>query len=201
MKGLSSHLHAKVPPSTNEGLSGLASRRVDEYHVVSDPIVASIHYEAFSKHLTSYVEKEQANTIPRQKLAKLSLQQFQELCTDVYDELIRRQNNSEIINGQVPFLPAQAGFHPKRNQARQKLATLRPPRFQELTSDVRHDLGRRYPACNEVASAPGSTYDNLPLAGIPNVPPGLDRDTYFGSTTENYPSSRTVVKTTRTTPL
>jgi hypothetical protein len=49
-----------------------------------------------------------------------------------------------------PFLPAQAGFHPKRNQAREKLATLRPPRFQELTSDIRHELGRRYPACNEV---------------------------------------------------
>ena len=49
-----------------------------------------------------------------------------------------------------PFLPAQAGFHPKRNQAREKLATLLPPRFQELTRDVRHELGRRYPACNEV---------------------------------------------------
>jgi hypothetical protein len=58
MKESGSHLHAKVlPPSANEGLSGLASRRVDEYHAVSDPIVASIHYEAFSKHLTSYVEK------------------------------------------------------------------------------------------------------------------------------------------------
>jgi hypothetical protein len=203
MKGWGPHLHAKVPPSTNEGLSELASRRVDEYHLVSDPIIASIHYEAFSKQLTSYVEKEQADTIPRQKLAKLTPQQFQELCTDVYDELVRRQNNSETINGPVPFLPrflpAQAGFHPKRNQAREKLATLRPPRFQELTSDVRHELGRRYPACNE-ASASGSTYDNLPLAGIPNVPPGRDRDTHFGGTTENYPSSRAVVKKI-TTPL
>lgn len=49
-----------------------------------------------------------------------------------------------------PFLPAQAGFHPKRNQAREKLATLLPPRFQELTSDIRYELGRRYPAYNEV---------------------------------------------------
>lgn len=50
--------HSKVSPSTDEGLSELASRGVeDEYHVVSDPIIASIHYEAFSKHLTSYVEK------------------------------------------------------------------------------------------------------------------------------------------------
>src|SRR6266852_6773608 len=62
MKGSGSHLYAKIPPSTNEleGLSGLASRRVvdsDEYHAVSDPIIASIHYEAFSKHLASYADK------------------------------------------------------------------------------------------------------------------------------------------------
>jgi hypothetical protein len=52
----------------------------------------------------------------------------------------------------VRFLPAQAGFHPKRNEAREKLAILRPPRFQELTSDLRHELGRRHPACNEVVT-------------------------------------------------
>jgi Spa2 homology domain (SHD) of GIT len=53
----------------------------------------------------------------------------------------------------VPFvrsLPAQAGLHPERNQAREKLATLPLSRFQDLTSDLCHELGRRYPACNEV---------------------------------------------------
>lgn len=92
--------------------------------------------------------------------------QFQDLCTDVYDELLRRKANSETTRGQgvsffflqigptspsalVPYLPAQAGFHPKRNQARQKLATLRPHRFQDLTSDVRYELGCRYPVCKE----------------------------------------------------
>ena len=55
----------------------------------------------------------------------------------------------------VPFLPPQAGFHPKRNQARIKLATLQPPRFQDLTSDLRYELGRRYPECKEeVTSLP-----------------------------------------------
>lgn len=59
MRGLGSHHHAKVPPSTNQGLSGLASRRVvNEYDLVSaDPVVVSIHYDAFSKHLISYIEK------------------------------------------------------------------------------------------------------------------------------------------------
>lgn len=55
-----------------------------------------------------------------------------------------------LVPFRSPFLPAQAGFHPKRNQAREKLSTLLPPRFQELTSDIRHELGRRYPAFNEV---------------------------------------------------
>lgn len=129
------------------------------------PLILSILILGFS---------EKGDTIPQQKLAKLTLRQFQELCTDVYDELIRRQNNSESINSPgascffvppnrpssqrsppalVPFvlsLPAQAGFHPKRNQAREKLAILRSSRFQELTRDVRYELGQRYPACNEV---------------------------------------------------
>jgi len=36
-----------------------------------------------------------------------------------------------------------------RNQARQKLATLRKTRFQDLASDVFFELGRRYPEFKE----------------------------------------------------
>ncbi len=45
----------------------------------------------------------------------------------------------------VPFLPVQNDFHPKRNQARQKLATLPVPRFQDLAFDVYTELERRSP--------------------------------------------------------
>jgi hypothetical protein len=45
----------------------------------------------------------------------------------------------------VPFLPVRDDFHPKRNQARQKLATLPTGRFKDLSSDVYYELGRRYP--------------------------------------------------------
>ena len=45
----------------------------------------------------------------------------------------------------VPFLPVREDFHPKRNQARQKLATLPKNRFKDLASDVFHELCRRYP--------------------------------------------------------
>ena len=49
----------------------------------------------------------------------------------------------------VPFLPVRDDFHPKRNQARQKLATLPTGRFKDLSSDVYYELGRRYPEFKE----------------------------------------------------
>ncbi|KAG8932703.1 component of the polarisome [Tulasnella sp. 418] len=62
----------------------------------------------------------------------------------------------------VPFLPVREDFHPKRNQARQKLATLPPTRFKDLSSDVFYELGRRYPEFKEpeVPETPGSEYDD-----------------------------------------
>jgi Spa2 homology domain (SHD) of GIT len=49
----------------------------------------------------------------------------------------------------VPFLPVREEFHPKRNQARQKLATLPNTRFEDLSSDVYYELARRYPEFTE----------------------------------------------------
>ena len=52
----------------------------------------------------------------------------------------------------VPFLPVREEFHPKRNQARQKLATLPLNRFRDLSSDVYYELVRRYPEFKEEVS-------------------------------------------------
>lgn len=52
----------------------------------------------------------------------------------------------------VPFLPVREEFHPKRNQARQKLATLPTSRFEDLSSDVYYELARRYPEFKENVS-------------------------------------------------
>lgn len=101
----------------------------------------------------------------RGKLTKLSNQQFHELSTDVYDELMRRNADDKMgmyhlvteatimlpsitLNAYhhlVPFLPVRDEFHPKRNQARQKLATLPKTRFKDLASDVFHELDHRFP--------------------------------------------------------
>lgn len=53
----------------------------------------------------------------------------------------------------VPFLPVREDFHPKRNQARQKLATLPISRFEDLSSDVYYELSRRYPEFKEDVSS------------------------------------------------
>jgi hypothetical protein len=50
----------------------------------------------------------------------------------------------------VPFLPVRDEFHPKRNQARQKLATLPQNRFKDLASDVYYELERRYPELKDM---------------------------------------------------
>ncbi|KAJ2802364.1 component of the polarisome [Coemansia furcata] len=75
------------------------------------------------------------------KLSRLSPMQFQELATDVYDELNRRKYDAI----DVPFLPVRDHYHPKRNQARQKLATLSRPKFVDLAHDVNEELKRRFP--------------------------------------------------------
>lgn len=49
------------------------------------------------------------------------------------------------IRADTPFLAVRDEFHPKRNQARQKLATLPKNRFKDLSSDVFFELERRFP--------------------------------------------------------
>ncbi|KAH6609258.1 hypothetical protein Trco_002604 [Trichoderma cornu-damae] len=92
--------------------------------------------------------KQQPNKA-RDKLLRLSPVQFFELSTDVYDELVRRQAAARIPpnapNMPPSFLLPEKSFHPKRNQARQRLSSLGPPRFRDLAADVFHELERRFP--------------------------------------------------------
>lgn len=186
----------RAPSPTPTSFSGISSYRTDPYKPLRDKFtvsspppdpyqVARTHYDELSKYLSSYLAKgtilaisvftlsrslpsEPANSrsTARQKLTRLTRQQFQELSTDVYDELIRRKTNSDNNQGPsffslysrpsstatlVPFLPVRDEFHPKRNQARQKLATLPLSRFRDLSSDVYYELVRRYPEFKEEA--------------------------------------------------
>ncbi|KAJ2717318.1 component of the polarisome [Coemansia spiralis] len=101
------------------------------------------------------------------KLARLSSMQFQELATDVYDELKRRQSPVQ----DMPFLHVRDHYHPKRNQARQKLATLSRAKFVDLVHDVNEELKRRFPhklPGPQAYGAPPHTasYDSLNISPV-----------------------------------
>ncbi|KAF4615906.1 hypothetical protein D9613_011365 [Agrocybe pediades] len=140
----------------------------------SVPAVPTIDYKQVSKihflELGTYLANHLATATPnhrnksRQKLTRLTIQQFHELSTDVYDELVRRKNSKE-----VPFLPVKEEFHPKRNEARQKMATLPASRFEDLSSDVYYDLSRRYPEFKEdTRASTSSNYDDYPAPDSPS---------------------------------
>lgn len=81
----------------------------------------------------------------------------------------------------VPFLPVKQEFHPKRNQARQKLASLTKNRFKDLASDVYHELQRRNPdflsnkeAGQEVGSPPSFLTVKQAVLTILLPQPGAD---------------------------
>ncbi|KAI5810417.1 hypothetical protein BZA77DRAFT_254872 [Pyronema omphalodes] len=112
------------------------------------------HHAALSRWLRDFLEKHanMRQNRARDKLLRLSQIQFQELSTDVYDELQRREPgvvsptmSPDEDTANTPFLPPKADFHPKRNQARQKLSTLPADRFRDLATDVFYELERRFP--------------------------------------------------------
>lgn len=107
------------------------------------------HYVALRQYLASSLRDAHGNMKPnraRDKLLRLSVTQFMELSTDVYDELNRREDERMQRFANVPrALPPKQSFHPKRNQARQKLSTLPIDRFRQLATDVFYELERRIP--------------------------------------------------------
>ncbi|GLB37366.1 putative spa2 homology domain (SHD) of GIT [Lyophyllum shimeji] len=166
---------SRAPSPTPTAFSGISNYRTDSYRPIRDKnvpavpqidyrLVSKTHFDELSRYLAAYLARAPPNSrsTARQKLTRLTIQQFHELSTDVYDELVRRQNETE-----VPFLPLRSDFHPKRNQARQKLATLPTSRFEDLSSDVYFELSRRYPEFKEDPS--GS--DDYPAPDFPKTSP------------------------------
>ncbi|KAI9823250.1 MAG: component of the polarisome [Phylliscum demangeonii] len=145
------------------------------------------HYIALKRFLTNLLRDERGkprSDRAKDKLLRLSPVQFLELSTDVYDELLRRQSASgarrsgpggSVQEGAPPFLMPEENFHPKRNQARQKLSTLQTMRFRDLATDVFYELERRFPPWvgtdDDDASRPGSS--SRSVDGTGNVPAHL----------------------------
>lgn len=133
--------------------------------------VARVHWMALKEFLAAWIERESPSSraSAREKLTRLTKLQFQELSTDVYDELMRRLAAEKGEGEIAPFLPVREDFHPKRNQARQKLATLPNNRFKDLASDVFYELRRRFPDFDREDAQEAETrkYDEPPPAPGP----------------------------------
>jgi predicted nucleic acid-binding Zn-ribbon protein len=151
------------PPSSvgrsSDG-TGLYNQRMSDASVASNRKMAlleetlSEHFKVLKAYLGPYLNDAQGNPRPsraKDKLTRLSAVQFQELSTDVYDESIRREDDRKRGGPGAPgnetpkFLLPKNNFHPKRNQARQKLSTLPLERFRQLATDVFYELERRFP--------------------------------------------------------
>jgi predicted nucleic acid-binding Zn-ribbon protein len=151
------------PPSSvgrsSDG-TGLYNSRMSDASVASNRKMQlleetlSEHFKVLKVYLGPYLNDAQGNPRPsraKDKLTRLSAVQFQELSTDVYDESIRREDDRKRGGPGAPgnetpkFLLPKNSFHPKRNQARQKLSTLPLERFRQLATDVFYELERRFP--------------------------------------------------------
>ncbi|PVH82851.1 hypothetical protein DL98DRAFT_652857 [Cadophora sp. DSE1049] len=100
------------------------------------------HYENLKRHAGQTSQSEEARRARTQeKLLKLTNNQLYELRVDVCDELCRREQGETA----PPFLPVNPMYHPKRNQAREKISKLPPHRFRDLTMDLVFELERRFP--------------------------------------------------------
>ncbi|KAJ2787325.1 component of the polarisome [Coemansia interrupta] len=133
----------------------------------------------YHREMSSFILDEIEKGIPAPakfepaKLSRLSPMQFQELATDVYDELKRRRAD----NPDFPFLPVRDHYHPKRNQARQKLATLSPSKFVDLVHDVNEELKRRFPQKIDSVQgfspmSQGQHYDSMNMSNMYSGLPG-----------------------------
>ncbi|KAK3336630.1 hypothetical protein B0T19DRAFT_45118 [Cercophora scortea] len=147
------------PPSVGRSSAGTnlyarsESGRSQSQQAENQEFVLSEHYVSLKRYLSATSRDGNPKPPPnkaRDKLQRLTGVQFLELSTDVYDELKRResiQRQPPNANGSgIPdYLLPEENFHPKRNQARQKLSSLGPPRFRDLATDVFCELERRYP--------------------------------------------------------
>ncbi|KAI1464412.1 uncharacterized protein F4812DRAFT_211083 [Daldinia caldariorum] len=142
------------PPSVGRSSTYARSESGRSIREENNDAVLAEHYVALRKYLSSTSKDGRAGPPPnkaRDKLLRLSSVQFLELSTDVFDELMRRQAYSRRPPNAPPnvgppnYLLPEDTFHPKRNQARQKLSTLGPPRFRDLATDVFCELERRIP--------------------------------------------------------
>ncbi|KAK7202464.1 hypothetical protein BZA70DRAFT_313188 [Myxozyma melibiosi] len=131
-----------------------------------------VYYVAFVEFVDYRPDAYQPPPSPRQaksrdRLRRMPRVPFAELSTDVYDELRRRQQFDARPDTTPDKLPANEGFHPKRNQTRSHLAVLQQARFKDLVMDVLAEVIRRSPGLTDASelNLPGN--ETPPSISVP----------------------------------
>lgn len=174
---------ARVPPCD------LDSPSTGTAHVndMAEVPITSMHRYLFAMdaYLASFCH---ANThkgpSTRDKLRELSQYQFSELCADVYDELLRRQEYQEPY---LESLPERSSLHSERNEARKKLSTLASLQFGQLVEDITSEIKRKYPYLQYFSSSISTSHNTLP----PLVRPAEHRSTEVRTGAYSSDPSRT----------
>jgi hypothetical protein len=154
----------RVPPADVDSPS------TGTFHVndMAEVTTTSMHRYLFAMdaYLASFPPGS-AHTGPnaRDKLRELSHYQFSELCTDVYDELLRRQEYQEPNSESLPERPS---LHLQRNQARKKLSTLVTLRLGQLVEDIASEIKRRYPYLQYFSSSISTSHTIIPPPARPS---------------------------------
>ncbi|KAJ6615035.1 hypothetical protein B0H10DRAFT_106705 [Mycena sp. CBHHK59/15] len=99
---------SRAPSPSVTSFSGISNYRTESYHPLRDKNVPPVpqidhrsvlegHFTEFSRYLAAYLAKPAPDlrTTARLKLGRLTIQQFHELSTDVYDEVIRKKDEKE----------------------------------------------------------------------------------------------------------
>ncbi|KAJ4398458.1 component of the polarisome [Neurospora sp. IMI 360204] len=179
------------PPSVGRSSTGMYARseKSQSQHAGNQELVLADHYISLKRYLSATSRDGNPKPPPnkaRDKLQRLTEVQFLELSTDVYDELKRREQvarrgpNAPPETAPPDYLLPEDNFHPKRNQARQKLSSLGPPRFRDLATDVFIELERRYPNfanlemplnASPIAMRGPSSRSGTPVNGMGGFPP------------------------------
>lgn len=133
------------PNSTTARASGRASGRASDgagQKLTKEQVKQIYHHYATLKDSIKNTSDKGRENVPKvqDKAFKLSVEQFYELITDIYDESTRRKEQTK-----PDHLPPRREFHPKRNDARKRLARLVAERFATLVTDVLRETQRRFP--------------------------------------------------------
>lgn len=148
--------HGVIPVDYARGAGNkeLAERLVESLHEVTDRLTFFICGKKpdhnSGKHFLIPDNMTTSDLVSSSKLQKLPNHLFEELVTDVYDEIDRRDTEAIWLSCSdsvelptVPFLPVDSCLSATRNQARQKLARFTAKELMQLVCDILTDIKRR----------------------------------------------------------